>query len=80
MAGLLQGRSGLVTGAAGGIGRGIAVELAREGANVVVSDLDAERERAQETVALCEAHGVTGRRRRRSSRASCSRTGGSTSP
>jgi NAD(P)-dependent dehydrogenase (short-subunit alcohol dehydrogenase family) len=59
MAGLLQGRSGLVTGAAGGIGRGIAVELAREGANVVVSDLDAECERAQETVALCEAHGVT---------------------
>ena len=40
MAGLLEGKAGIVTGAAGGIGRGIAVELAREGAFVLVSDLE----------------------------------------
>jgi NAD(P)-dependent dehydrogenase (short-subunit alcohol dehydrogenase family) len=53
MAGLLEGKAGIVTGAAGGIGRGIAVELAREGAFVLVSDLDTEAARAEETIALC---------------------------
>ena len=53
MAGLLEGKAGIVTGAAGGIGRGIAIELAREGAYVLVSDLEPEAERAQETIALC---------------------------
>jgi NAD(P)-dependent dehydrogenase (short-subunit alcohol dehydrogenase family) len=57
MAGLLEGRAGLVTGAAGGIGRGIAVELAKEGAFVLVSDLEGEAERAAETIALCEQAG-----------------------
>ena len=41
--GLLAGDTALVTGAASGIGRGIALELAREGARVVLADLDAER-------------------------------------
>jgi NAD(P)-dependent dehydrogenase (short-subunit alcohol dehydrogenase family) len=43
MTGLLQGDVALVTGAASGIGRGIAAALAREGARVVCSDVDAER-------------------------------------
>lgn len=37
MAGVLAGKVGLVTGASRGIGRNIAVELAREGADVVIA-------------------------------------------
>jgi NAD(P)-dependent dehydrogenase (short-subunit alcohol dehydrogenase family) len=59
MSGLLDGRAGLVTGAAGGIGRGIAIELAREGAKVVVSDLEASSDGGRETVELICAAGGT---------------------
>jgi NAD(P)-dependent dehydrogenase (short-subunit alcohol dehydrogenase family) len=38
----LAGRVALVTGAARGIGRGIALELARAGADVVAADLGAD--------------------------------------
>jgi NAD(P)-dependent dehydrogenase (short-subunit alcohol dehydrogenase family) len=41
--GLLAGDAALVTGAASGIGCGIAQALAREGARVVLADLDAAR-------------------------------------
>jgi NAD(P)-dependent dehydrogenase (short-subunit alcohol dehydrogenase family) len=43
----VEGKVALVTGAASGIGRGCAVALAREGASVVVADVD--RAGAQET-------------------------------
>jgi NAD(P)-dependent dehydrogenase (short-subunit alcohol dehydrogenase family) len=53
----LEGRVCVVTGAAGGIGRGIALALAAEGAKVAVLDLNEKG--AQETAALIkEAAGV----------------------
>ena len=46
----MEGKAGLVTGAAAGIGRASALALAREGAAVCVSDINAEG--AQETARL----------------------------
>ncbi len=51
------GRRALVTGAAGDIGRAVAVRLAREGADVVVSGLDRAAEAIAATVAACEQVG-----------------------
>jgi NAD(P)-dependent dehydrogenase (short-subunit alcohol dehydrogenase family) len=52
MAGRLEGKVALVTGAASGIGRMSALALAREGARVVVSDIRVEG--GQQTVSLIE--------------------------
>ena len=51
----LQGRVALITGAASGIGLAIARTFAREGARVVVSDLD--RSRTEEAAAQIDAAG-----------------------
>ena len=50
MAGMLEDKVALVTGAASGIGRATALAMAREGASVVVSDINVEG--GEETVTL----------------------------
>ena len=64
MAGLLDGKVAIVTGAGGGIGREHALTFAREGAKVVVNDLGSDRhgggkgaEMADKTVADIKAAG-----------------------
>jgi len=47
---LLTNKTVLITGAAKGIGRGIAIEMAREGADVVIADVDEEE--SQKTLRL----------------------------
>ena len=55
MVGMMEGKSGLVTGAGSGIGRASAILLAAEGASVVVSDISVES--GQETVAIISGKG-----------------------
>ena len=52
----LQGKSVLVTGAARGIGRGIAEVCAEEGADVVVNDIDIAGE-AEQVAQWIRGHG-----------------------
>ncbi len=58
--GLLTGKVALVTGAARGIGRAIALEMAREGADVAFTDLAVD-ENAQKTEKDIAALGVRGK-------------------
>lgn len=55
----VQGKTVLVTGAGRGIGRAIAVSLARRGADLALLDLT--REELEETQALCAQEGSTAR-------------------
>ena len=55
MAGILDGKSALVTGGASGIGRATALAMVREGARVAVADQN-EAE-AAETVAMINSAG-----------------------
>jgi NAD(P)-dependent dehydrogenase (short-subunit alcohol dehydrogenase family) len=55
--GLLMGQTALITGAAAGIGRATALAFAKEGAQVVVSDVN--KSGGAETVALIEKDGGT---------------------
>ena len=56
--GQLDGKVAIVTGSGRGIGREVALRVARDGANVVVNDLDDEP--ARETIALIEKLGRQG--------------------
>jgi NAD(P)-dependent dehydrogenase (short-subunit alcohol dehydrogenase family) len=59
MAGLVEGKVALVTGAASGIGRAAALAFAREGARVLASDVDAAH--GEETAARVRAAGAEAR-------------------
>lgn len=54
---LLEGKTAIVTGAARGIGKAIALRFAEAGANVAITDLQLN-ENAESVVKECEAHGV----------------------
>jgi len=54
---VLQGRIAVVTGAASGIGKGIAIAFAREGANVVIAD-KVDEPRAAAALAASREHGA----------------------
>ena len=56
---LLKGKSALVTGSGAGIGRSIAIAMAREGANVAVADINEQA--AQDTAEALQALGVKSR-------------------
>src|SRR5262245_10278827 len=57
VANTLDGRAAIVTGASRGVGKGIALELARRGCHVAVN-YQSSRERAEETVREVTALGV----------------------
>jgi NAD(P)-dependent dehydrogenase (short-subunit alcohol dehydrogenase family) len=56
--GLVDGKCGIVTGAASGLGRACAALFGSEGASVVVMDLAARQGEGEETVRLVEAAGA----------------------
>ncbi len=55
--GRLDGKAAVITGGDSGIGRAVALAFAREGADVLISYLEAEQQDAQETVRIVEASG-----------------------
>ena len=48
----LENQTGLITGAAAGIGRATAIDAAEEGASLFVADID--KERVEETASMIE--------------------------
>jgi len=54
---LLEGKTAIITGAARGIGKGIAIEFAKAGANIAFTDLRID-ENAENTVKELEACGI----------------------
>ncbi|QJY44429.1 SDR family oxidoreductase [Pseudonocardia broussonetiae] len=57
--GRLEGRKAVITGGDSGIGRAVAIAFAREGADVLITHLDAEKDDAEETAGLVREAGRT---------------------
>jgi NAD(P)-dependent dehydrogenase (short-subunit alcohol dehydrogenase family) len=57
--GRLEGKKAIITGGDSGIGRAVAIAFAREGADVLITYLDAEKDDAQETAQWVEQAGRT---------------------
>jgi 3-oxoacyl-[acyl-carrier protein] reductase len=57
----LQGKTALVTGAARGLGKAIAVELASKGANLIINDIPQMEAEAARTIASLREMGVAAR-------------------
>ena len=57
--GLLEGKAALITGGDSGIGRAVAIAFAREGADVLLTHLDAEKDDADETARWVREAGRT---------------------
>ncbi|KAI0906636.1 3-oxoacyl-reductase [Ustulina deusta] len=55
---LLEGKTAIITGGTTGIGRAIALEYVRQGANVVINHLDLERDRPHLASLLAEASAI----------------------
>ena len=54
----LKGKVALITGSSRGIGKAIALELAKNGCNIVVNDIDPSKNEAEKTVEEISALGV----------------------
>jgi NAD(P)-dependent dehydrogenase (short-subunit alcohol dehydrogenase family) len=65
MEGRFAGRVAIVTGGASGIGAATALAVAREGAHVVVADVDRERGRASRAPPAAASSGSTSSTMRR---------------
>ena len=57
--GRLEGKKAVITGGDSGIGRAVAIAFAREGADVLISHLDAEKDDAEETARWVREAGRT---------------------
>src|SRR3989344_3662199 len=54
----LKGKSALITGSSRGIGKSIALALAKEGCNIIINDIAPAMEEAKNTVSEIKALGV----------------------